>query len=120
MGLEFMDWTALEFEGYVYYTEIGSDKVCNSYMFRVAGVDLLLKSYVTPQHETVDFVGLGEQDVGCKGLKCGRLPSTYITRAWRIRRYTAEEGAKDRSKLIGTTDTTGRSAPPHTYRNVMS
>ena len=93
--------------------------ICNRYTFRVAGVDVLLKSYVMPQHETINVVGLGEEDVGCKGQKCGRLPRTYITCAWRIRCYTAEEGAEDPSKLIGTNDTSRRIPPPQTHRHVM-
>ncbi len=85
MCMELMYWTTVELERNMLVLEVGREKPRNSYTFRVAGVDVLLKRYVTPQHETVDVVGLGEQDVGCKGLKCGGLPSTYITRARRIR-----------------------------------
>jgi hypothetical protein len=49
-----MDGTTVEFECYMYVREIGREKPCNSYTFRVAGVDVVLKRYVTPQLETVD------------------------------------------------------------------
>ena len=85
LGVELIEGTAVEFEGYMYVREIWREKPRNSYTFRVVGVDALLKRYFTPQLQTVDVVGLGEQDVGYQGLKWGILPSQYITLAVLIR-----------------------------------
>jgi BMFP domain-containing protein YqiC len=65
--------------------EVGRENRCNSRPFRVDGVDVLLKCYVTRQLETVDVVGHSEHDVERHVLKGGRLPSTDLTGASLIR-----------------------------------
>jgi hypothetical protein len=85
--------------------EVGREKLLNIDPFRVDGVDVLLKRYVTRHFETIDIVEQGEHGVGSHVLNGGRLQSTDLTVANLIWRYASGERANSLSRHVSTSDT---------------
>ena len=117
--MEFVQRTTLglEFEGDG--GEVRWEKPPNFHSFRVDGVDVLVKSYVTCQPETVDIVDQGEHDVGRHVLRGRKLSSTDPTDASFTRRYATGEGAEILLKFVTTGDACRIEIAPGTRGPVM-